>query len=144
MRPSWNEYSCIEWPGSLNTDGYGIWRGTIDGKKLQLRAHRIAYEAVFGLIPDGLVTDHLCRNRACSQPWHLEPVTRGENVRRGIVAEVQRARHAARTHCKNKHLLSGANVNITKDGKGIAYRQCRACRSDIDRRSRAKRKAKLG
>lgn len=140
----WQRFPCIEWPGSLSADGYGIWRGTVDGKKRQLRAHRIVYEAVFGPIPGDLVIDHLCRNRACSQPWHLEPVTRGENVRRGIVSEVQKARHAARTRCKHDHPLEGENVRMKVDGKGVPYRECVTCRREINRRHRAKRKAILG
>jgi hypothetical protein len=139
---TWSEHPCIEWPGPVNADGYGILNTTIDGVQKRFRQHRVVYEAVFGEIPDGLVLDHLCRNRICSQPWHLEPVTRGENVKRGIVGDVQRARHAARTQCKHGHELSGDNVKMKVDGHGVEYRECVTCRREISRRSKAK--AKLG
>ena len=61
------------------SSGYGI--VTICGKKYY--THRVAYEELVGPIPDGLVLDHLCRNRRCCNPEHLEPVTDGENTRRG-------------------------------------------------------------
>jgi hypothetical protein len=141
-RPGWNDYPCLEWPGPRNADGYGILNTTVNGKKRSYRQHRIVYEAVFGQIPEGLVLDHLCRNRGCSQPWHLEPVTRGENVKRGISSQVQKARHAARTHCKNGHLLSDENVRMVKDSRGVFYRECVTCRQAISRKSKAK--AKLG
>jgi hypothetical protein len=73
-------YHCWTWTAKLGRDGYGIqWR---DGR-CQL-AHRMVYEAEVGAIDAGLVLDHLCRNRACCAPYHLEPVTRRENERRKV------------------------------------------------------------
>lgn len=70
---------CWVWRGRTNRDGYGkIGRQTL--------AHRAYYEALVGPIPDGLTIDHLCRNRACVNPDHMEPVPAVENVRRGLVA----------------------------------------------------------
>ena len=142
-RPDWNEFPCIEWPGQINKDGYGLWTQKRAGKVTRIMAHRLAYEALFGPIPEGLVIDHLCRNRACSQPWHLEPVTRGENVRRGIASQVMKERHQNRTECKRGHPLSGDNVRIKKDGKGIDFRECVTCRRLTNRRSKARRRKAL-
>ena len=69
---------CWRWTGELNL-GYG--RLSIDRKPVY--AHRWSYEFHVADIPEGLVIDHLCRNRWCVNPWHLEPVTIGVNVQRG-------------------------------------------------------------
>ena len=93
---------CWLWTDALNTNGYGVvWD---PAKQKQSKAHRVAYEELVGAIPDELPIDHLCRNRACINPEHLQPVTLGENVRRGVSPPAQRARQ---THCKNGHELSG-------------------------------------
>lgn len=69
---------CWLWTGALCDSGYGRFRaGTL------VRTHRYAYELMVADIPDGLDLDHLCRRRACVNPYHLDPVTRGVNVRRG-------------------------------------------------------------
>lgn len=70
---------CWEFDGCL-VQGYG--HAWLDGK--QVKVHRAAYEALVGPIPEGLVIDHLCRNTACYNPAHLEPVTNAENIRRGV------------------------------------------------------------
>src|SRR5271166_3891905 len=68
---------CWQWRGFINHGGYGLYG------KFNRRAHRLAYRFLVGRIPKGLTIDHLCRNRACVNPAHMEPVTRGENVMRG-------------------------------------------------------------
>lgn len=86
---------CWEW--QLGTNGVGYGTMTSDGKH-QL-AHRVYYERKHGPIPAGKTLDHLCRNRGCVNPDHTEPVTKGENTRRGaqakltheIAAEIRRA-----------------------------------------------------
>src|SRR5262245_57481074 len=47
------------------------------------QGHRFTYTCIIGAIPEGLELDHLCRNRWCCNPFHVEPVTHTENVRRG-------------------------------------------------------------
>ena len=76
---------CWEWIGTQNSYGYGRVDRLIDGKRRQLPAHRVAYELMVGPIPEGLVIDHLCRNKLCVRPDHLEPVTDGVNTLRAFV-----------------------------------------------------------
>lgn len=83
-----DDAGCLVWLGSINRYGYGqISVGSkAEGKRTVRQVHRALYEVMRGPVPDGLELDHLCRNRACCHPDHLEPVTRTENIRRGIVA----------------------------------------------------------
>ncbi len=69
-----NEDGCWEWLHAIQVRGYGVLRGRL--------AHRVIYEAVRGPIPEGLQIDHLCENKRCVNPWHLEAVTLQENLRR--------------------------------------------------------------
>lgn len=108
---------CWLWIGSRNNVDYPVFNWKEYGPRNSL-AHRIAYEEVVGLIPDGLTLDHLCRVPLCVNPAHLEPVTMRENVRRGG--------NAAKTHCKRGHLLEGDNLYIIK---ATGYRRCRACQA---------------
>jgi hypothetical protein len=110
------ENGCWNWTGSLTPGGYGRLR--VDG--LRPAAHRFSYELHIGLIPDGLQLDHLCRNRRCVNPAHLEPVTARENTLRG---EAPSARRARQTHCVRGHAFSGGNLRLKPSGK----RECRAC-----------------
>lgn len=78
---------CLEYTGSRSPNGYG--RAT-DARGRWGYTHRIVYEAQVGPIPPGYVVDHLCRNRACCEPNHLEVVSTGENVQRGLRAITRR------------------------------------------------------
>ena len=115
------ETPCVIWGGSVNKNGYGYLY--VDGK--QKLAHRVAYETEIGPIPDGLVIDHLCRNRACVNTQHMEPVTIGENVLRG---ETGPGINSRKTECIYGHSL--ADAYVAKDGR----RACRTCRKDHARR----------
>lgn len=113
---------CWEWKASRNQDGYG--RFLLDTSRVtpkSVNSHRVAYVLAVGPIPTGLTLDHLCRNRGCVNPAHLEPVTLGENVLRGNGIPARRARQ---THCLRGHLLAGDNLYPSPRG----HRQCRACR----------------
>ena len=77
---------CWEWTASTTGNGYGqFW---INGKLTG--AHRVSYEMEYGPIPDGLQIDHLCENKLCVRPSHLEAVTQQENLRRAVVNKRQR------------------------------------------------------
>lgn len=108
---------CWQWTGFLNHDGYG--RAWMHGKHVM--AHRFTYEALVGPIPAGLVIDHLCRNRSCVNPAHLEPVTLGTNLHRG---DTITSRNAAKTHCPQGHPYSPENT-YTHRVRGD--RHCRTC-----------------
>lgn len=115
---------CWQWVGSVRTTGYGTFKRE---SYVTVLAHRFAYEFFIGPIPDGLVLDHLCRNRTCVNPHHLEPVTGVENVMRG---EGFAARNAAQTHCHKGHPFAGDNLRVRKDGS----RRCVACQRTHDKR----------
>jgi hypothetical protein len=111
---------CWEWLGGKDGKGYGI--STNKGRTA--RAHRHLYGLLFGPVPKHLVLDHLCRNRICVNPTHLEVVTHKQNILRGLGVTAANAR---KTHCIHGHPLSGDNLYIrTRLGK--PWRQCRACR----------------
>ena len=115
--------NCWEWTGGKTT-GYGRFfvGSKADHTAKQVASHRFAYELLVGPVPEGLDLDHLCRNRACCNPAHLEPVTRQENLLRGIGPVVQRARHRSKTHCKRGHPLFGDNLYLRPN-----ERHCRTC-----------------
>lgn len=124
---------CMVWTGRLDKKGYGRFRGP-DGDKVFV--HRFAYIVKHGAFPDDLVTDHTCRNRACCNPDHLEPVSNLENIRRGEVGIVNRSK----TACPQGHEYTLENTYTCAKGK----RQCVICRRINGRKHDAKRGWKRG
>jgi HNH endonuclease len=74
---------CWEWRGAVSNTGYGCFEYE---RNRVMSTHRYSYLQLVGAIPSGLVLDHLCRNKRCVNPDHLEPVTHAENVQRGVAA----------------------------------------------------------
>jgi hypothetical protein len=114
---------CWEWTGARDSNGYG----RCSPKYGEQWAHRLFYRELIGPLPDGLVIDHLCRNRCCVNPAHLEPVTRAENARRSpIVGGVYRER-SKKTHCVNGHERTPENLYRAPV---TGHTQCRTCRTE--------------
>lgn len=108
---------CWLWTGAVQNRGYGNFRSKL--------AHRVSYEKYVGPIPKGLTLDHLCKNRLCVNPKHLEPVTQYVNNMRG---DGPTAINSRKTHCANGHALEGENILIVKRKDGVR-RRCRLCYS---------------
>jgi hypothetical protein len=120
---------CWNWLGSHNGDGYG----KVNFAKRRYLTHRVSYELLVGKIPEGLQIDHLCRNKSCCNPAHLEVVTRTENLQRQAAAKVRA------TCCKWGHELTDENTISRRNPKtGRIWAQCRTCKNEG---KRARRKA---
>lgn len=127
LPPFWHRVewtpACWPWQGPVQLAGYGL-----HGRRL---AHRVAYALAVGPIPEGAELDHLCRNRQCVNPAHLEPVDHRTNALRG---EGVGAIHARRTTCPAGHAYDMA---LPSDR---GRRRCRVCRNRQQADARALRR----
>lgn len=122
---------CWEWIAG-KTNGYGVLSIRHD---LHVKAHRYAFERYRGYIPDGMQLDHLCRNPLCVNPWHLDPVSCKENLRRSPAQPT--TKNAAKTHCARGHAFSEENTYKTP----IGGRACRECKKLSIQRVKARKTA---
>lgn len=121
---------CWEWTAAKQVGGYGVLN--VAGRTTL--AHRVVYELLVGPVPEGTEIDHLCRNRACVRPDHLDPVSKKVNIARGASLPADNAR---KTHCIRGHEFTPENLGKFVDG----WRRCRICHAERERRYRAKRRA---
>ena len=120
--------ACWIWTGFVGKDGYGRFNA---GNNHPMLAHRFSYEKTVGAVPVGLELDHVCRNRRCVNPSHLEPVTRSENLRRGYRASP----HPQRVICPNGHPYEQPRI-----GPGKGKRRCPICARASWQRSNRRRR----
>lgn len=121
---------CWAWQG-FKYQGYGRYR---INSKITKKAHRVVYELLKGPIPEGLESDHLCLNRSCVNPDHIEPVTRAENLRR---SHVTGAGNGARTHCRQGHEFTNKNTYAWR-GKRFCLK-CQSIRQEAYEKRKAER-----
>ena len=111
---------CWPWRRPLSKAGYGV----LSVRGARVYSHRLSWRIAHGAWPaQGLVIDHLCRNRACQNPAHMEVVTRTENVMRGHAPTIQLARE---NRCIRGHEFTPENTLIVND-RGKSRRQCKKC-----------------
>jgi hypothetical protein len=115
---------CWVWIAGKDGGGYGAFKM---GHKMEI-AHRVAYELYIGSIPEGKNIDHLCRNRSCVNPDHLEPVSQKENVRRGNLGWNS-------TTCKRGHKISSNTYYIYDKQRNRWRRECLSCIRERERRN---------
>jgi hypothetical protein len=133
---------CHVWSGGLTRGGYAqiAIPLSVAGKIVKARIHRLAWmERVGTPIPYGLTVDHVCRNRLCANPDHLEAVTVKDNVLRA--PNTSAAIRKARTHCPAGHPLTGPDADLRRLGPGEdpEWRRCRRCQAEHSRAARARR-----
>lgn len=128
------------WVHQSTPDGNGYCSISVNARRVKV--HRWIYERVVGSIPAGYEVDHLCRNRRCFNPDHLEAVTQAENNRRSTSITNLKARQ---THCAKGHPLSGENLILESSGPSRRpARRCRICNAARFRAMRTRRRSANG
>ena len=131
---------CWTWKKPSHYTGYGFFYF----QRKQRTAHAVSYYFAHGRFPqEGLDIDHLCRNRACVNPDHLEEVSRQVNAYRGQCGFITGAKMRARTHCKNGHEFTPENTTIESKGERSTKRRCKICGREAFRRYQMKKKGIL-
>lgn len=129
-----NADECWLWQAACDLHGYGkffVHPSRQPGPLLRF-AHRVAYELLIGPIPANTELDHLCRQPACVNPHHLEPVSHAENVRRGTAPAATALRHSKRIMCRHGHLYTPENTRYDKNG-GRVCKRCNRARASQHR-----------
>lgn len=133
------ESGCMEWQGPITNAGYGAltWKGA-DGVVIR-GAHRLAYHLLVADVHPSLVIDHLCRNRACVRPDHLDMVIQRENTLRS--PDTLATKNLAKTHCAKGHPFDAENTYIwhQKSPRQCTTRRCKTCQREYAERRRAAR-----
>ena len=130
---------CWIWEGA-KVNGYGVCGRSVNGKPKRFYCHDLTYELWHGPKPAGLHIDHLCRNRACFNPAHLEAVTQQENIRRGHAGFA----NSAKTHCPKGHPYDAVNTAVRHKKNGGINRICRTCHRAESRRRKERAHADHG
>lgn len=122
---------CWVFGGAQHSNGYGAVGMIENGRKVTRFVHRVAYRVLVEEIPDGLQLDHLCRNRKCWNPAHLDPVTHRVNGMRGASPTVAVRLSGA---CMKGHPQTEGNVYRKPNG----HQQCAVCARATAKRRRQK------
>ena len=120
---------CWIWTGTARPDGYGQYTIAVNGKKTIYKSHRLCYELSIGPIPDGAHLHHVCMNRACVNPLHLEPMQPSAH---------EKLHHVRQTHCLRGHEFTDDNVYVRSNGG----RTCKICSDVYQKVHEALRKAR--
>lgn len=127
---------CWTWKAYVDRDGYGtFYVGHVNGKRIDMKAHRFSYELFRDKVPNGLVIDHLCRNTSCVNPFHLEPVTSLENLLRSPFINSD--------HCRRGHQYTLENTAYWKNRRGGLTKVCKICRYGWYEKQRAKKSCSI-
>lgn len=141
----YNNNECWEWKSTTNHKGYGRFSFMRNSINYQPQAHRVSYMIFKGEIPKEKTIHHICHNKKCVNPDHLEPRTNIENIMEG---NCWSAINSRKTHCINGHKFDYNNTynyyRKTSSGKETPRRGCRKCRIIRDKNSRLKRLVKNG